>query len=220
MSVVLGRRHRLLHVRSFLTRWYDREQEVHQVSSPHNYIRKGRPHGHRYGKKGGDHEYHTANQLQKKCKKREFLSIHDRFIRDVRFRKTIFELGRTEEVIREMDKLANEDHTHHATEEELNENRSNWWIRSNFVGSDTMHIRHRADFKEALSTLHRLKNEEGSSLLPKLVAKLFLVLVELARFLVASLIWDITATMDPAMINRWNLVKSDWANFSWNESQN
>ena len=30
MSRVLGRRHRLLHVRSLLTRWYDREQEVSQ----------------------------------------------------------------------------------------------------------------------------------------------------------------------------------------------
>ena len=45
------------------------------------------------------------------------MSIHDRFIRDARFRKTMIEFGRTEEVIREMDKLANEDHTHHATEE-------------------------------------------------------------------------------------------------------
>ena len=70
----------------------------------------------------------------------------------------MLELGRTEEVIREMDKLANEDHTHIATEEELNVYRSNWWIRSNFVGSDTMPIRHRPDFKEALSTLRRLKN--------------------------------------------------------------
>ena len=31
----------------------------------------------------------------------------------------MIELGRTEEVIREMDKLANEDHTHHATEEKI-----------------------------------------------------------------------------------------------------
>ena len=31
----------------------------------------------------------------------------------------MIELGRTEEVIREMDKLANEDHTHHAIEEEI-----------------------------------------------------------------------------------------------------
>ena len=81
-------------------------------SIPTFYIKKGRPHGHRYGKKESDQEYHTANQLQKKCKKRQFLSIHDRFIRDTWFRKTMIELGRTEEVIREMDKLANEDHTH------------------------------------------------------------------------------------------------------------
>ena len=64
------------------------------------------------GRKKGDHEYFIANQLKKKCKKIEFLSIHDRFIRDERFRKTMIELGRTEEVCREMDKLANEDHTH------------------------------------------------------------------------------------------------------------
>ena len=89
-------------------------------SIPNFYIGKGRPHGHRYGKKEGDQEYHTANQLQKKCKKRHFLSIHDRFIRDTWLRKTMLELGRTEEVIRDMDKLANEDHTHIATEEELN----------------------------------------------------------------------------------------------------
>ena len=73
----------------------------------------------------------------------------------------MIELGRTEEVIREMDKLANEDLTHIATEEELIVYRSNWWIRSNFVGSDTMPIRHRPDFKEALSTLRRLKESRG-----------------------------------------------------------
>ena len=106
-------------------------------SIPNFYIRKGRPHGHRF---------------------------HDRFIRDTWFRKTMLELGgRTEEVIREMDKLANEDHSHIATEEELNVSRSNWWIRSNFVGSDTMPIRHRPDFKKALSTLHRLKKAEDKA---------------------------------------------------------
>ena len=75
----------------------------------------------------------------------------------------MLELDRTEEVIHEMDKLANEDHTHIATEEELNVYRGNWWIRSNFVGSDTMPIRHRPDFKEALSTLRRLKNQEDQA---------------------------------------------------------
>ena len=58
-----------------------------------------------------------------------------------------------------MDKLANENHTHIATEEELDVYRGNWWIRSNFVGADTMPIRHRPVFKQALSTLHRLKKQ-------------------------------------------------------------
>ena len=132
-------------------------------SIPNYYIKKGRPHGHRYGKKPGDHEYYIANSLKKKCKKRDFLSIHDRFIRDERFRKSMIGLGRTQEVCREMDKLANEDHTHHATAEEISVYRNNWWIRSNFVVSDTMPVRHRADFKEALSTLRRLKNAEDTA---------------------------------------------------------
>ena len=34
-------------------------------------IKKGRLHGHRYGKKPGDKEYYTANQLKKKCKKKD-----------------------------------------------------------------------------------------------------------------------------------------------------
>ena len=79
----------------------------------------------RYGKKEGDKEYHTANQLQKKCRKRGYSNIHDRFIRDTWFRKTMLKLDRTEEVIREMDRLANEDHTHIATEEEFDVYRGN-----------------------------------------------------------------------------------------------
>ena len=87
----------------------------------------------------------------------------------------MLELGRTEEVIREMDKLANEDHTHIVTEEELNVYRNNWWIRSNFVGCDTMPIRHRPDFKEALSTLRHSRTKRiklitkiGGKALPRL----------------------------------------------------
>ena len=132
-------------------------------SIPNFYIRKGRPHGHRYGKKEGAREYHTANQLQKKCRKRAYSNIHDRFIRDTWFRKSMLEMDRTEEVIREVDRLANEDHTHIATEDELDVYRGNWWIRSNFVGSDTMPIRHRPDFKKALSTLHRLNKAEDKA---------------------------------------------------------
>ena len=156
-------------------------------SIPNFHIRKGRPHGPKYGKKSCK-EYHTANQLQNKCRKKRFLNIHDRFIRDTWFRKTMLELGRTEEVIREMDRLANEDHTHIATEEELDVYRGNWWIRSNFVGFDTMPVRHRPDFKKALSTLHRLKKAEDKAYYQNWSKKPFLIVVAMARFLVASLI--------------------------------
>ena len=40
------------------------------LSFPDYYIKKGRPHGHRYGKKPGDREYYIAHQLKKKCKKK------------------------------------------------------------------------------------------------------------------------------------------------------
>ena len=41
------------------------------VSLPEYVIKKGRPHGHRYGKKPGEKEYYLANQLKKKCKKKK-----------------------------------------------------------------------------------------------------------------------------------------------------
>ena len=52
-------------------------------SIPNFYIRKNRPHGHRYGKAPGCKEYFTANQLQRKCRKKKYDSIHDRFIQDI-----------------------------------------------------------------------------------------------------------------------------------------
>ena len=72
----------------------------------------------------------------------------------------MFDTGRTEEICRQMDDLADEDHTHHLTPEEIRDYRVNWWIRSNKIGSDTMPIRHRSDFKQALSTLRQLKEKE------------------------------------------------------------
>ena len=39
------------------------------LSIPEYVIKKGRLHGHRYGKKPGDREYFSANQLKKKRKK-------------------------------------------------------------------------------------------------------------------------------------------------------
>ena len=89
--------------------------------------------------------------------------MHDRFIRDKFFRKTMIEMGRSEEVILEMDRLASEDNSHIATKEEIDVYRGNRWIRSNVVNFDTMPTRRQPDFKRALSTLHRLKKAKDKA---------------------------------------------------------
>ena len=180
-------------------------------SIPNYYIKKGRPHGHRYGKKLGDHEYFIANSLKKTCKKRDFLGIHDRFIRDERFRKNMIELGRSEEICREMDKLANEDHTQHITPDEIRVYRNNWWIRSNFVGSDT-----------TLSKKHCLPCDTSRTKRIRLITKIGKALPHLGgngKISGGILHLSITATIDPALIDRGNLIDGDWANYSWNDSQ-
>ena len=91
VPIILEHRHRLLHMRAFLA------------------------HGHRHGKKPGDKEYSLANQLKKKCKKKQFQGIHDRFLQDQEFRIRMIENHRDEEVCRRWDALADEDHTHHLT---------------------------------------------------------------------------------------------------------
>ena len=72
----------------------------------------------------------------------------------------MIELGRSEKIILEIDRLASENHSHIATKAEIDVYRGNWWIRSNVVNFDTMLTRHRPDFKKALSTLYRFKKTE------------------------------------------------------------
>ena len=100
---------------------------------------------------------------RRSAKRSTYLGTHDRFIRDEKFRKNMIDNGRTEEICRQMDDLADEDHIHHSTPEEIEDYRSNWWIRSNKIGSDTMPIQHRSDFKQALSTLRQLKDKEDEA---------------------------------------------------------
>ena len=105
------------------------------------FLKKGRPHGHRYGKKPGDKENYIAHQFKKKCKK-YFQGNHDQFVRDDKFCRNMIEIGRTENLCRQMNDFAEEDHIHHLTPQEVDNYKSNLWIRSNKIGSDTMPIRH------------------------------------------------------------------------------
>ena len=131
------------------------------LSIPEYVFKKGRPHGHRYGKLPENKEYHLAHYLKKRCIKRDYKGIHDRFLREHVFRERMIENSRNEEVCRAWDVLAEQDHTYHMSEEEYFHYRQNWWISLNKSGNDTQPVRKRSVFNQALSTLIRLHQEAG-----------------------------------------------------------
>ena len=131
------------------------------LSIPEYVIKKGRPHGHRYGKAPENKEYYLANNLKKRCIKREFTGIHDRFLRDHVFRERMLENNRDEDVCRKWDDLAEEDFTYRMSESEYFHYRQYWWISLNKSGNTTEPMRKRSDFNQALSTLNRFHREAG-----------------------------------------------------------
>ena len=88
------------------------------LSIPNYVIKKGRPHGHRFGKTKEQEDYHIAHNLRKRCTERGFFGIHDRFFKDPVFRESQLEIDRTEEVCVQMDKDAQKDFTYRLTEDE------------------------------------------------------------------------------------------------------
>ena len=123
-------------------------------------IKKGRHHGHRYGKTPQQKEYHQAHNLKKRCINKHFRGIHDRFLKDPEFRASQLEHDRDEEVCIKMDDLADKDFSHYMTESEYFRYKQNWWISHNNSGRSGP-LRDRSDFSESLSTLDRLHQESG-----------------------------------------------------------
>ena len=123
-------------------------------------IKKGRPLGHRYGKTQQQREYDVAHNLKKRCIKRLFKGIHDRFLNDPDFRASQLEHDRTEEVCIKMDELAEKDFSHHMTQAEYFRYKKNWWISLNNSGRSRP-MRDRSDFNDLLSTLNHLHQESG-----------------------------------------------------------
>ena len=123
-------------------------------------IKKGRPHGHRYGKTAEQREHFIAHNLKKRCIKRRFQGMHHRFLKDSEFRASQLEHDRNEEVCIQMDELAQKDFSYHMTQAEYFRYRKNWWISLNNSGK-TGPVRDRSDFNDALTTLNRLHHESG-----------------------------------------------------------
>ena len=142
-------------------------------------------------------------QLAKKCRKKKYDSIHDRYIRDKTFRKSMIEVGRSEKMIKEMDKLASEDHTYKANKEEIEFYRGNWWIHTNVAHFDSVPTRYKLGFKNALSTpeASRGQKETGN------ISTKFLILVFLALAckLVGVWFWALASEMVWPLIAQGNV---------------
>ena len=158
-------------------------------------IKKGRPHVNGPGKTTEQRNYHIAHKLRKRCLKRHYEGIHDRFLKDPEFRESQLEHNRTEEVCIKMDDLADKNFSHCMTQAEYFRYKQNWWISLNKSGK-TGPVRNRSDFNEALSTLNCLHQESGerqlrpplevSSMAP--IIEFFLQLVAMEWFLVGFII--------------------------------
>ena len=94
-------------------------------------------------------EYFLGNNLKKRCIKRDYKGIHDRFLRDHVFRGRMIENSRDEEVCRAWDVLADEDDTYHTSEEYFHY-KNKWWLHLNKSCSDTLPLRKRSDFKTSV----------------------------------------------------------------------
>ena len=122
--------------------------------------KKGRPHGHRYGKTKEQRDLLVAHNLRKRCITRNFEGIYDRFLKDLVFRESQLEHDRTEEVCIQMDELAQKDFSYRMSEDEYFRYKKKWWISLNNSGK-TGPVRDRSDFNDALTTLNRPHQESG-----------------------------------------------------------
>ena len=130
------------------------------LSIPHYVIKKGRHHGARHGETEAQKQYHIAFNAWKRCIKKNYEGIHDRFQRDPVYRDSQLKIGWTEEKCIAMDKLAQEDHSYRLSYEEYLRYQKHWYITLNKSGKNAP-MRLRSDFRAAVTEMNRLHRESG-----------------------------------------------------------
>ena len=128
------------------------------LSIPHYVIKKGRPDGARQWQTEAQKEYYVAHNARKRCLKRNYEGIPDRFLRDPVNRDSQLKIGWTEEKCIEMDKLAQEDHSYRL--EEHLRYQKHWYLTLNKSGKNAP-MRLRSDFRAAVTIKNRLHREPG-----------------------------------------------------------
>ena len=127
-------------------------------------IKKGRPHGHRYGNSRKE-RISLSPLFDRDASKKDVTGIHDRFLRDHVFRKScdsnMIEMKMF--VLRWHD-LAQKDFSIDMSVTRIfSITDKKWWISVNKSGDTGGPLRNRSDFNQALSTLNRLHRESGET---------------------------------------------------------
>ena len=134
------------------------------ISIPDYVIKKGATHGARHGKTEEQKEHHMVWNAWKRCCKKvdsqgeHFTGIHDRFLRDQVNRESQLLIGWTKQKCKEMDELAQQDHTYRLTPEEEKRYQGQWYLTLNGSGKNAP-IQLRSDFRAAVSIKNRLHRE-------------------------------------------------------------
>ena len=119
-----------------------------------------RPRGAQHGKTEAQKEHFIAHNARRRCLKKKFEGIHDRFQKDLTRRDSQLKIGWTEETCIAMDKLAHKNHSYCPLPEEFERYRKIWYITLNKSRRNAP-MKLRSDFREALANLHRLHRESG-----------------------------------------------------------
>ena len=75
-------------------------------------IKKERLRGARHGKTEAQKEHFATHNARRRCLKKKFEGIHDRFLKDPTYRDSQLKIGWTEETCIAMDKVAQENHSY------------------------------------------------------------------------------------------------------------
>ena len=113
-------------VRKLNSDWHD------VLSTPSYVIKKGPSHGRRHENTERQRIYHEAKLASRKAKK--YKSIQDRFLRCPIYRKSLWDIGWTEEHCARLDEIAAEDHSYVATTAERARRENTWVIVHNSSG--------------------------------------------------------------------------------------
>ena len=104
------------------------------------------------GRTEAQKEYFIAHNARRRCLKKNFEGIHDRFLKDSTYRDSQLKIRWTEETCIAMDKLAQENHSYCPLPEEFERYRKNWYITLNTSGRNAL-MKLRSNFNEALTNM-------------------------------------------------------------------